>query len=409
MNLALCPTRLQARLKLGALALVLVAAACTPTGVGIGGDGAASSQTNDAAPPASAPPASVPPASDPAASDPATSDPVTGSNNDATASNWTPGPMEVFLQRIGGHNPNNSESPAELRTRIERESRQREEYIAACMGALGFTYTPVPQIVTVTVAEDVGGPQVGTLEWAQLWGFAMSTDPFGAGANTSSPGAVLISTANDGDPNQALVAVMSEAEREAWNEALFGGIQAGDTQAGDNQAGDAMDGQNWDPMLHGCLGQATAAQFDPTPNQFTALEDELNQMWVQTQTDPRMAALNAAWAGCLAAAGFPGFTDEISLWNQLNTEWGIIQGWEIDPNAPPNAPAGQMPPAPDPAAIAAFQEREISLAVTHYNCRQQVNFDLTAREISHDIQQQFVDQHRAELEAWATYMETQRG
>ena len=319
----------------------------------------------------------------------------------ATANEWVPGPLDEFQMRIGGWDPNQQETASELQARAERESREQQEFIAACMSELGFNYTPVPMTVTVQVADPTAGPQQGTLEWAEQWGYGISTDPWseGAGGGTSwgwGPAGE--------DPNQAMVDAMSDAEREAWNEALWGQPQE--------------DGE-WDPMQAGCQGQANAARWETisTPNQFEALEAEMNQIWTQTENDPRMATLNAAWASCLTDAGHPGFTATGTIWEQLWPQWDQLQGWELnnevfgnwDWETYPDGPSEDLLHTPDPAAVAEFREREISLAVADQTCRQQVNFEQVSRDISHDIQQQFVDQHRAELEAWATYMETQRG
>jgi len=357
------------KFKIGALGAILFVAACSPATTG------GASETGDVA--------------------------ATETNGAASAAHeWTPGPLDEFSMRIGGWDPNQQETASEIQTRVERESREQQESIAACMSELGFNYTPVPMTVTVQVADPTTGPQQGTLEWAQQWGFGISTDPWseGAGGGTSwgwSPAGE--------DPNQALVDAMSDAEREAWNEALWGTPQEGE----------------WDPMQAGCQGQAQAAQWETiqTPSQFEALEAEMNRVWEQTSNDPRMATLNAAWASCLTDAGYPGFTATGTIWEQLWPQWDQIQGWELnnevwgawDWEANPDGPPEEMLHTPDPADIAEFREREIALAVADQTCRQQVNFEQVSQDISHDIQQQFVNQHRAELEAWATFMETQRG
>lgn len=271
-----------AKFSIGALGAILFVAACSPASTN------AVTETGDAGP--------------------------AETNGTASATEWVPGPLEEFQMRIRGWNPIDQESQSELQSRFEQEAREREEFIAACMSEQGFNYTPVQMSVVVTTAGDSTGPQQGTIEWAELWGFGISTDPWSAGAGG---GGTSIATGPAGDdPNQALVEAMSDAERAAWEEALWGTPQEGE----------------WDPMQAGCNGQAQAAQWETnaTPSQFEALETEMERVWEQTQTDPQMATLNAAWASCLTDAGHPGFTAVGTIWEQLWPQWDQLQGWELN-------------------------------------------------------------------------------
>jgi len=324
-----------------------------------------------------------------------------GGNSAATT--WTPGPLDEFQARIFNWNmdPNQQETQAEAQARIDREGREREEMISACMSAQGFTYNfNESSFGTIWISDPNDGPQWGSREFAEQYGFGMVNDPWRAQQDENIPqGEPEVWV----DPNQELLEAMSDAEREAWLEALWGTPQEGDT---------------WDPALAGCSGQAQAALW-PEQNvaeQFVSLQNEMDLVWQQMQSDPRLTTLNAAWATCMANAGYPGFADNNSMWSVLNEEWGVVQGWEInneiwgnwDWDAHPDGPDASMLHQPNPADLAAFQEREIALAIANYDCNQQVDFDATQREINLDLQQQFVDQHRAELEAWAQFEEARR-
>jgi len=323
----------------------------------------------------------------------------TGSTGTA-ASEWTPGPLDEFQSRIFGWNmdPNQQETQAEAQARIDREGREQEEMIAACMSEQGFTYiVRDSNFGTIWIADPNDGPQWGTREFAEQFGFGMANSPWSQPMDVE-PAEPEVWV----DPNQDILDAMSEAEREAWNEALWGAPQEGE----------------WDPMLAGCAGQAQAARWPETQvdDQFVSLQAEMDMVWQQIQSDPRILNLNNSWASCMANAGYPGFTDENAMFNSLNDEFGVVQGWEInneiwgnwDWDAYPDGPDASQIFTPDPADLAAFGEREIAIAVANHDCREQVSWDSVQLEVNHDLQQRFVDQHRAELEAWAQHEEASR-
>ena len=64
---------------------------------------------------------------------------------------------------------------------------------------------------------------------------------------------------------------------------------------------------------------------------------------------------------------------------------------------------------PESAAIAArLQEWERSVAVADWDCRNELDYDARLRAIELEMQQEFVDRHWADLEAWAQHEESRR-
>ena len=319
---------------------------------------------------------------------------VDSANDDDAPFRWTPGPLDEFSMRIGGWSMNNNETQAEIQARMDEEARVEQEAIAACMAGLGFTYHPMPNSGGTVIVHDEGdGPQMGTLAFAETYGFAIAINPWSEMSEQRQEEPIEWY-----DPNEAVRAEMSDAEQEAWWEALWGGPQE--------------DGE-WDPMLAGCAGQAMAARWETSGEDeaFTHLQEEINRMWDDLQADPRLLALHASWGACMADAGHSGFDSLNTLQNGLFEEWSTIQGWnnpafetwdwELNPDGPPMV-------EPDPAAVAAFAEREIALAVANFHCNAALNLEAETQAIAHDLQQQFVDRHRAELEAWAQAAEARR-
>jgi hypothetical protein len=83
-------------------------------------------------------------------------------------------------------------------------------------------------------------------------------------------------------------------------------------------------------------------------------------------------------------AGQTGFSDRRSLTEMFTEEW---------------APNGVTKPR-TAEQRAAFREWELQAAVADWDCRERLNYDLVARQISIYHQQRFVDRHRADLAAW---------
>jgi len=260
-------------------------------------------------------------------------------------------------------------------------AQEREDLTATCMAEQGFTYyqaeipTPPP-----------GRPTRGSREWFAEFGLGISTDPDGW-VNWGGP-----------DPNHEQLEAMSDDERADWLAALFGPLQA--------------DGLR---PTGGCDRWAHSVQFpDPdTPEQFAGIQWEVREFGDLVAVDPRIVALTGAWAACMADAGHAGFADNYAVWPQLTEEWAdIVPQAELDEvyanwdwAAYPDGPSAADLPQPDPAAAAAFTDREITLALASYDCRYAVGWAQRYQEVALDLQQQFVDQHRDELEAWAQYME----
>ncbi len=326
------------------------------------------------------------------------------------ASDWVPGPLDEFSMRIWGwsNDPAEQRTQAEEQARMDAEHREMEQIVAACMAEHGFDYIPNEQGGgTIWMADDLD-IEWGSREFAETYGFGMVNDPWRehweAREAEEEPREWF-------DPNQEQVDAMSEAEQAAWFEALWGPPQEPDEDG---------NWPDWDPANAGCHGYAQSQVWDmgrsDLDDEFGWLNDEMNTMWTQIEADPRITALNAAWASCMADAGFPGFTSAANLSSELWEEWDRIQGHEErnelfnnwDWEAFPDGPDESVIPEPDPAEVAAFGEREIAVAVADWDCRDGSDHDAVWQTVNHDHQQQFVDRHGADLEAWAVREETRR-
>lgn len=277
--------------------------------------------------------------------------------------------------RIWGSWLAGSEDPVEQQARYDRANLEREEFLASCMHDLGFTYTPTIVSNEVTIPDNF--IPWDSREFAELYGFGISTSPPVIVVGQDTPG---------GWANQSTWDQMTPTERDAWNYALFG---------------DFFDGGE----LGGCTREADIA-LHAAPSAFAALEEEILNLPIASRSDPRIQALIAEWNRCVRNSGYSEWADPFDappLWN----EWAALNphdgsGWDFVA-----FPSG--PPRPSAEVVLDFQNRERSVALTDWNCRNSLNFATTQREVELDWQQRFVDQHQNDLQVWAEYAESLRG
>lgn len=125
--------------------------------------------------------------------------------------------------RIWGSWLAGNEDPVEQQTRHDRANLEHEEFVAACMHSLGFSYTPTI-VSNVVIVPDNFIP-TDSQEFAKQYGFGISTWPPIVTVRQDTPG---------GWANQGIWDQMTPAERDAWNTALFG---------------DFFEGGNWVDVL----------------------------------------------------------------------------------------------------------------------------------------------------------------
>ncbi len=317
-----------------------------------------------------------------------------GDGGSSKSNEWTPGPLDEYQARIFGYSLDDERTDEELQAESDRQNRRVEELISACMADQGFDYTPAENNGGVVMSSDDDlDVEWGTREFAEQYGYAISTDPWGDMDTGESTEWV--------DPNAEYVEAMSESEATAWSEALYG----------PPIEGDAEEAQEYDWTTAGCSGAAQHEVYEggAATDEFSGLQDELNRFYETVQADPRVAELDNAWASCMADEGFDSLTDVSTATDALYTEWNGLQGWE-DPEYQAQMESWDWeaqpdgPPAPevDEAAVKAFTEKEIKQAVADFACQEQVDYIAERMRIDHELQQEFVDQHGDELEAWAT-------
>lgn len=290
-----------------------------------------------------------------------------GCSRDATPSpdpSPTTGPAEAYLDTALGFT---ADDAAQAATRME-------ELIAACMSEQGFEYVPSTsgyQFVD-TAAFD---PPPGTREFAEQYGYGFATLPEGTYVS-SEPGT---------NPNDAIMGAMSQEELAAYTRALLG----------DDAADGASDGE---VELGGCTRSARNEVWgdrDTDPVR-ADLEDEIARIDAEAAPmDPAVAAAASQWSECMSDAGYPGYAAPPDAEQEAWGAWTAFNdSIAADPTLGEVADDGLIVGQADLAA------QEVALAAADWKCRAAADYDAVWSDARDRLQQDYVDAHRAELDAW---------
>lgn len=241
--------------------------------------------------------------------------------------------------------------------------RRLEEAVAACMKAQGFDYQPVNSAEMVQA--QVGGEDLSPEEYAATYGYGITTYEE-AGDESGST-----------DPNQATYEALSEAEREAWDTALWG----------DTLDVEAEEAESFTPG--GCYGEAWDEVYGKIPAE---LQQALMAMEEQVSSDPRYVKAEAEWAGCMRRAGHEfASTDEPvdAIGEKAQAQFTDLRAAAADDDAADL----------DTAAWDALRAEEIAVAKADQACRAEFLSPELEEEIRADVERRFIAEHRAELDA----------
>ncbi len=93
------------------------------------------------------------------------------------------------------------------------------------------------------------------------------------------------------------------------------------------------------------------------------------------------------------AAGHPGFTAQFDAQNSIYEAQSAL--YEATPVDDEGTGSGE----PDQAAMDDLGEQEITLALADLDCREETDYRQRAEDIQFAVEEQFVADHRSELEA----------
>lgn len=293
------------------------------------------------------------------------------------------------------------------------EQMKVEELVAECMAKEGFEYTPVAYssmnggAVAMPAGDDGTELEWGTLEFAKKYGYGQTTNPWGDQA---------VDEPSDGgqewvDPNQEYLESMTETEMTAYQTALYG-VQPNFT--------DDADWENWNPTWEeqGCYG---AAQHEVYPemmggsddeNEWADIEAEMQTMYESLESDPRISEAVADWASCMADAGYPGLASIYDAETMISDKVQAVyeDGSPYDDLGPDATQEDyEAADAAMQLLLADITPEEIEVATADFTCREDAGYQDTYDDVNIDLQQEFYDAHKTELEAYVEAMSGGRG
>jgi hypothetical protein len=359
------------------------------------------------------------------------SDDATGEEGGpATSSSSFVSPLEEYLSPSSTGNGN---------AEYEAKEKKVQEIVAGCMADQGFDYVPFVYPMPSSPAMD--DLDFASRAWAEKYGYGIST------TNSAMPG----SAESVADPNQAIVDAMSDSQREAYYTALWGGGSYFDpgltSSAAAASTADAVPGTSPSPSSEagatpqdstgadstgadsaalsvpeesiaemptmsmadqGCTGKAQAEVYGDTDAQhqeFQPMWDAYNNLFSQLENDDRIKAAEKAWVDCMAGAGHPGFKAVWDASQQANDRWAELNGWPTSTDGGDVAQSTAMEPVtPAPDKVAEFKAYEIDIALDDWDCKQSSEYTKVSDEIRIALEEQFIEEHRAELERYRDAM-----
>lgn len=298
------------------------------------------------------------------------------SAGDSTADGAADSPLEAYLSGVWG----DELSPEEQEAENAEMNRRIEEAVADCMTEQGFDYVPF-------IAPSVTGDDVEWLpddrDWVAQYGYGIATSPYPTGQGVDL----------DSDPNEEYAQSLSESERQAYYEALHG-------PSPDEEA--MADGQvEYDWTTAGCYGEAQHdAQSDEADvfERYDELFEQIGALYEQVEKAPELGEADAAWSQCMTDEGRPGFD------RQADAEASISEAYDdlwadVDESGADDI---------DQAASDELADTEIDLALDDLACREKTGFADVRASVTAELEQRFIDEHEAELEALKADVEQAR-
>ncbi|MFC4224228.1 hypothetical protein [Lysinibacter cavernae] len=302
----------------------------------------------------------------------------------------------------------------------EAMSVEYEKLIAECMTAEGFSYIPVPPQTEEGYSDDGLYDGYGTVKWAEVNGYGIST----VDRQSESQSGYF-------DPNAEYVASLSETERVAYDEAMYGPQPTEDQLAAMEDSDGAV---GWE--MAGCQSEASKKAYpevqESTINvDYADLIEKMNSVSDGLESEPAVLAAVAEWSACMASAGYSGFVETYDASQFMNEEYAKLYGYTegedgelVAPSEEPSAEtsslstglgagtsavaiAAVVPAAidfdnygitPSDEAIAEFRTKEIAMAVADATCLEETAVERITAEQQVERETVFVRQNKAALD-----------
>ncbi|WP_424447473.1 hypothetical protein [Microbacterium arborescens] len=271
-------------------------------------------------------------------------------------------------------------SEEEQQAKFETENKEREELVAQCMQDEGFEYTPAPGSASFDPGVE-WKPE--DREFVSQWGYGAVEYP---GADEQ-PEPEQITP----DPNADYVMALSESEQTAYYEALYG-----PSPSEEEMSEDGSYEYNWETA--GCNGWADHEINGDDPlqsDEFADVMAAVTAFYESSASLPAIVDIDREWSACMDAAGYPGYATQADAQNSIYDEInGIYEN--------------SSETGPDEAAMSELHEREVELALADLDCREETDYRAKYQKAQFDAEEQFIADHKTELEAMKAAAEQAR-
>ncbi|MGO1467956.1 hypothetical protein [Microbacterium gubbeenense] len=287
-------------------------------------------------------------------------------------------------------------SPEDQQADMEAQELEQEEAVASCMQEEGFEYVPYTGTSVIAGDDDAWDPD--SRDWVEKYGYGIFSSPW--------DDEEAVDEEMPEDPNQEYVDSLSESERMAYESTLYGETPS-DEQAEDPEF-------DWNSLDQGCYGTAmnetqNMSEIDALYEEFDPLMTKMSELYEAALASDDMVELDAEWAACMADTEFTEFAAraeaEASMYEEqekLYEEQNAVSE-EIDWDSASAEEAEELMNASDPMSTPEWAEaadKERALALADFDCRAEIDYDATSLSIQFELEEQFIADNKADLEAF---------
>ncbi|MDR2564790.1 MAG: hypothetical protein LBC97_01780 [Bifidobacteriaceae bacterium] len=261
---------------------------------------------------------------------------------------------------------------------------------AACMARSGFEYWPEEDVDATVYSVSINGPAFASVPVLPASRAPATESGYGRSAPADVP-----------QPDQV-----------AANRSYFDGLTASG-QAAYNMALYGAESPDNPETENGCASRAAAAHPEPSPNSraqavaqfqedFGALQQAMADLVLYGVMDSRDGvALDREWSACMASSGLDLNVDMPMLPSGPNPHYALVLALRTLPDGSLgkswlNYQGDEFTP-PEERTLLGSQP-EIDIALADFDCRASMDYDNRLVEIQRKLEQEFVNQHKTELD-----------
>lgn len=329
-----------------------------------------------------------------------------GGDGDSPENSDARSPLAEFM----GWDTDPSRSSRDEPTEEERQQHyQVQEYVVECMADLGFEYFPEP-----FWGDQESHPSEGAWEeayqlqeddpeaFAQQYGYGYTTISFDDESRSEEE-----ELDPEKYPNEAYRESLSASAQEEYEKALWG--DWGDF----DESGETVE-EVTPEEAGGCHNEATNEVYgwdEDDGSQFESLWEAWDELYQQIEDDPKVVEVTRDWVQCMADAGYTGLETLQDGEDQVFQRQDEIYGWseDVSPTLDPEQAEADVDeaggradefPEPDPAELEALREFELAIAWADFECKRDNDVERIRREVEYAHEERFIEENRADLEAY---------